>query len=166
MIYLIRHAKPTLAGVLLGSTDSPLAAAHITESALQVEAVLSSPLLRANKTAELLFPHHPIHVIPELAERCMGHWEARRWAEVEDEWPELAAKAAADWFGTTPPGGEPWHTFKMRVTNAWNKIPKSVATAIVAHVGVNAVLWHLSTGGDIAHFKQEYEEVIPIALPD
>ena len=46
------------------------------------------------------------------------------------------------------------------------KIPKILATGIVAHVGVNAVLWNLATGGDIAQFKQEYEEVIPIALPD
>ncbi len=165
MIYLIRHARPTLAGVLLGSTDSPLASGiHIPASVLKVDIVISSPLSRALKTAELMFPNQPITIIPELAERCLGHWETKRWAEVEEEWPELAAKAIADWFGTTPPGGEPWHTFKTRVTNAWRSLPKTSPTAVVAHVGVNAVLWHLATGGDLTQFHQEYEEVISIDL--
>jgi broad specificity phosphatase PhoE len=164
MIHLIRHARPTLAGVLLGSTDSPLASVNIAESKLQVDRVISSPLSRALKTAQQMFPQHEITVLPDLAERCLGHWETKRWAEVEEEWPELAAKATADWFGTTPPGGEPWHAFRTRVTNTWKTMSKVNSTAIVAHVGVNAVLWHLATGGDLSQFQQEYEEVISIDL--
>ena len=135
-------------------------------SLLRVDRVLASPLTRAFRTAELLYPGVRISVVPELAERGMGEWEQKRWVEVEAEWPELAARASLDWFGTTPPGGEPWNDFIARVECAWRAIPRFGATAIVAHVGVNAVLAHLATGRELVSFQQDYLEVISLALSD
>ena len=56
-IYLIRHAQPTLPGVFLGRTDSPLSAAGHAEagrdlSHLRPSAVYSSPLSRAVESAQ------------------------------------------------------------------------------------------------------------------
>ena len=153
-------------GVLLGSGDVALASEELAPSVLAVDRVLASPLARARRTAELLFPGFAIEFVPELAERGMGEWERKRWAEVEAEWPELAARASLDWFGTTPPGGEPWNDFIARVECAWRAIPRFGATAIVAHVGVNAVLAHLATGRELVSFQQDYLEVISLALSD
>ena len=94
LIYLIRHARPAVTGVLLGSTDVPLAADALAASQLQVNRVFSSPLSRALRTAELMFPRHELTVLPELAERGLGEWEMLPWAALEAGWPALAAPVA------------------------------------------------------------------------
>lgn len=166
LIHLIRHARPAISGVLLGSADVPLATEALNPLALAVDRVLTSPLTRASRTAELLFPNAHIQIVPAFAERALGEWEQKPWAAVEANWPELAARAAADWFATTPPGGEPWSEFAARVEAAWRTISRSGPTAIVAHAGVNAVLRHLATGEAVASFQQDYLEVISLVLPD
>lgn len=166
MIYLIRHGRPTVSGRLLGSSDVPLAETELEPSALEVDRVLTSPLVRARATAEQLFPGAALQVVPELQERHLGAWELKTWGEVELAWPEESAEAMRDWFGMTPPGGESWVEFCIRVEAAWNSIPMQGNTAIVAHAGVNSVLWHLATDGDPGAFRQDYLEVVPLAFPD
>lgn len=166
MIHLIRHGRPALTGVLLGSGDVALASEELAPSMLAVDRVLASPLARARRTAELLFPGFAIAFVPELAERGLGEWEQKRWDDVEAGWPELAARASLDWFGTTPPGGEPWPDFAARVERGWLRVPRDGTTAIVAHAGVNSVLAHLAAGHDIASFQQDYLEVISFAISD
>lgn len=155
-----------MTGVLLGSSDVLLLDEKIGASSLAVDYVVASPLRRARRTAELLFPEAAITVVPELAERGLGEWELKSWKEVEAGWPELASRAGADWFGFTPPAGEPWMDFAARVTSGWRRISHSRATAIVAHVGVNSVLAHLAAGREIASFQQDYLEVISFVLFD
>jgi len=164
VVHLIRHGKPVTTGVLLGSSDVPLMNEDIGPSPINVDRVYTSPLQRALRTAELLFPNCPIAILPELAERGIGEWELRTWAEVQTGWPGLAERASADWLSVTPPGGEPWDLFAARVTRAWDAISKNGSTAIVAHAGVNSVLAHLAGVGDIASFQQNYLEIISIAI--
>lgn len=166
VIHLIRHGRPAISGVLLGSSDIPLAGDVVPPLALPVDSVISSPLRRAIRSAELLFPAMPIVVLPEFAERGLGEWETKSWDEVEAGWPELAAKASVDWFGTTPPGAEPWPDFISRVERGWRSVPKAGSTAIVAHAGVNAVLANLAGARDLMSFRQDYLEVISIAISD
>lgn len=155
-----------MAGVFLGRTDLPLADQTLAPSQLEVDRVFASPLLRARQTAELLFPHREITILAGLAERDFGDWEGKRWDEIEAGWPEQTGLAKADWFGTTPPGGEPWSVFFERVQGVWERLPAAGAAAIVAHAGVNAVLWHLASGANFAAFQQDYGEVISLALSD
>lgn len=166
LIYLIRHAKPVLSGVLLGSTDVPLAVAGLTPFEKPVDRVYCSPLQRAFRTAELLFPGREIATIAAFSERGLGEWETLAWAEVEERWPEAAARASADWFAHPPPGGEPWEAFRHRVRSAWDQLPRNGVTAIVAHAGVNSLLWHFATGNSPLLFQQDYCEVLPIVLSD
>ena len=166
VIYLIRHARPVHAGVMLGQLDSPLAAEDVRESTLHVDRVWTSPLQRASRTAALLFPSHQPVIVPELAERRLGDWDGLSWAEVKASRPEEAARAMEDWFAFTPRGGEPWQEFVARVREAWSTIPREGATAIVAHAGVNAVLYQLATGKDLSSFQQDYGEVTEIVLSD
>lgn len=166
LIHLIRHGRPAITGVLVGCSDTPLASEQLEPSVLEVDRVLASPLGRARRTAELLFPAFALSVVPELSERGLGQWERKRWDQVEEGWPELAAQTSTDWFGATPPGGEPWPDFLARVERGWRRVPPVGTTAIVAHAGVNAVLAHLATGREVASFQQDYLEVISFAVPD
>lgn len=166
MIYLIRHARPVHSGVLLGSMDSPLAVEHLEPSALRVERIWASPLTRARRTAELMFPGRELVIVPGLAERGLGAWEGMSWAEVKERRPTEAALALEDWFGFTPQGGEPWSEFVERVRAVWLSLPREGATAIVAHAGVNSVLHGLATGADVSGFQQDYGEVVEIVVPD
>jgi broad specificity phosphatase PhoE len=166
LIHLIRHGRPIVTGVLLGSSDVGLLNEELAPSTLVVDRVFTSPLQRARRTAELLFPGIELVVVQELAERGMGEWEQKRWDEVKEGWPELAARASLDWFGTTAPGGEPWADFVARVQRGWLGVPRGGTTAIVAHVGVNAVLAYLAVGRDSIGFQQDYLEVISLAVPD
>jgi broad specificity phosphatase PhoE len=165
LIYLIRHARPSITGVMLGQLDPPLCEQAIAPTSFRAATVFASPLRRASETARRLFPHQPVHTLPELAEIGMGQWEGRSWREIEKGWPELASAKLKDWPGVTPPGGETWTDFETRVQQAWNVIRKAAGPiAVVAHAGVNAVLHHLATGSDPRAFQQGYEEVIPLEL--
>jgi broad specificity phosphatase PhoE len=166
LVHLIRHGRPAAAGLLLGSSDVQLADEEIAPSALQVDRVLTSPLVRALRTAQLLFPTAPVSVLPGLAERGLGEWEMKSWKEIQKHWPDLAAQAELDWFQNTPPAGEPWEDFMARVERVWRSVPRSGTTAIVAHAGVNSVLAHLADGREFASFQQNYLEVISLAFFD
>ncbi|MBI2685253.1 MAG: histidine phosphatase family protein [Acidobacteria bacterium] len=163
MIHLIRHARPSVTGVLLGWADVPLADVDVSPFTIDVQYVITSPLLRARRTAELIFPGRQVDIVPALMERGLGDWENLRWSEVEAKWPDLAAK---DWFSVTPPNGESWGIFEDRVRTAWLSMPKCGNVAVVAHAGVNALLHHFITRSDVATFHQDYLETISLAIPN
>ncbi len=160
MVHLIRHGRTTAAGVFVGSTDVELVSEDFGVCGLEVSRVLTSPLRRARRTAELLFPGRELEVVPEWAERDLGGWELKSWKEIVAECPA----AEADWFGVRPPGGEFWGDFVERVTAGWRRVGPADGCAIVAHAGVNAVLRKMLVGGEWASMRQDYLEVISIAV--
>jgi broad specificity phosphatase PhoE len=165
VIHLIRHAEPQVSGVLLGRTDVALRLDALPPAMFAAATVFASPLRRARRTAELLFPNQRLTVLDGLAERDLGDWEGLSWAEVEQGWPELASSASRDWLGTTPPGGEPWDRFVERITLTWHPMRRAQSPiAIVAHAGVNAALAELIAGRKPADFQQAYLEVLTFEL--
>jgi broad specificity phosphatase PhoE len=163
LIYLIRHARPSITGVMLGQLDPPLCEQAIAPAPFTAATVFASPLQRASETARRRFPHQPVHILPDLAEIGMGQWEGKAWEEIETGWPGLASAKLNDWTGVAAPGGETWTDFETRVRRAWSVIRKAAdPIAVVAHAGVNAVLDHLATGSNPRAFQQGYEEVIHI----
>jgi alpha-ribazole phosphatase len=166
LVHLIRHAAPSVSGVILGRSDLPLAHEDIAPSTLRVRSICSSPLQRAHRTAELLFPQRAITIVNDLAEIGMGEWEEQPWEQIEVRWPEMAQAKLRDWAAVTPPGGEPWPSFQERIARAWQSIctlPDPIA--IVAHAGVNAILSQIITGADPFEFAQSYEEGITLEVP-
>jgi probable phosphoglycerate mutase len=150
-------------GVLLGRTDVSLRPAVIPAATFTVATVFASPLRRARRTAELLFPNQPVNILDGLSERDLGDWEGRSWREVQQGWPDLAAAADRDWFATVPPNSEPWSRFVERVGSAWREIRRAEAPcAVVAHAGVNAVLAAWIAGRSPAEFQQKYLEVLTL----
>lgn len=84
-VYLIRHGQTNwnVEGKLQGHTDEPLnedgeSQAHALKAKLEgvsFDAVFSSDLSRASKTAEIIIGSQDIVKDPALRERCMGAWE-------------------------------------------------------------------------------------------
>jgi len=165
-LFLVRHAEPAVADVLLGRTDPPLSEAgrreaHEKLSGLEVELVYSSPLRRCLETAAAI--DAPLRVLDELAEISLGDWDGLSWGEVERLHPELAARKAADWFGVTPPHGEDWRVFVARITQAADMILRGpLPAAIIGHVAANAVIVQHLTGAGPASFNQRYCETIEL----
>ena len=165
VIHLIRHAEPEVSGVLLGRTDVALQVDALPAAVFAVATVFASPLRRARRTAELLFPRQELTILDGLAERDLGDWEGLSWAEVELGWPEVASSASRDWLGTAPPGGEPWGRFVERITLTWHTMRRApTPIAIVAHAGVNAALAELIVGRNPVEFQQAYVEVLTFEL--
>jgi len=160
-LYVVRHAEPEIIGVLLGRTDPPLSAAGRRAAREKlaglphVERVYTSPLLRCEQTAAQI--DAPVLSVENLCEIQLGEWDGLRWTEIEQRYPELAARKVKDWFGVTPPGGEHWESFAARVNSALRMAMEAhVPAAIVAHVAVNAVIAQALTGGDPAAFNQPF----------
>ena len=163
VVHLIRHAKPAIAGVLLGQLDPPLEPGDIPPSSIAAATVFTSPLQRARQTAVKMFPRHSAIVLPDLAEIGMGEWEGKSWREIETTWPELATAKLAGWTTVTPPGGETWKKLEARAGRAWKTICQAEPpVAVVAHVGINGLLYFAATGAPAAEFTQDYCEVITL----
>ena len=164
-LYLVRHAEPGITGVLLGRLDPPLSAtgegmARESLATLDARIVYSSPLRRALETAQLIERAEGVEVLEELTEVGLGAWDGMSWADVELRAPELARRKLDDWFGVTPPGGEPWPAVEKRVARALARIRAGVfPAAVVAHLGINAELARQAAGVDRAAFRQQYCQV-------
>jgi broad specificity phosphatase PhoE len=163
-ILLIRHEEPEMRGKFIGSTDSPLTAegranARAKLGDVPASVVYVSPLRRARETAEVI--DAPQVVIPELAEICFGEWEGLTWQEIQERWPGVACRKVEDWMAVTPPGGECWTDFCIRIDRALERIlagPRPAA--VVAHMVVNAALSARLLGSDPKHFRQQYGEIL------
>jgi broad specificity phosphatase PhoE len=162
-LFLIRHAEPVLTGVFLGcKNDSPLKHPP-ADLDLPVEIAYVSPLTRALQTSAGLAS--PKIVVPDLREIDFGEWGGLNWDEIEHRWPDMAARGHRDWFGMTPPGGEPWEEFSHRVRTALGEILKDPRPkAIVAHGAVNAVIGGELGAIDPRKFKQTYGQVTEFEL--
>ena len=96
-VYLVRHGETawTLTAQHTGRTDLPLngqgerqarqVAARLT--ALRIDRILSSPLQRARRTAELAMPHSGIETDDDLMEWDYGAYEGRRTVDIVAERP-------------------------------------------------------------------------------
>jgi broad specificity phosphatase PhoE len=169
-IYLVRHAEPERADVLLGSTNLPLSSGGRVQAShrlreLSAEIIYSSPLRRALETAARIPLLRPFEVIEELAEISYGAWDGKPWSDIEARYPDLARRKLEDWYGVTPPGGETYEDFRERVTHALSIVLNGPLPAIVvAHAAVNAEIARQLTGQDPAAFHMNYCEIREIEL--
>jgi broad specificity phosphatase PhoE/ribonuclease HI len=150
-LVLVRHGETALTAQkrYSGRGDVPLseqgeaqamaAAARVSGIVREVAAVVSSPLSRCTRTAELIAAQVggvPVTVVPELIECDFGLWEGLTFAEVRDRWPgEMSA-----WLESTsvaPPGGESFQAVAKRVRAALAALRAaypSQSVVVVSHV--------------------------------
>jgi probable phosphoglycerate mutase len=104
-----------------------------------VAAVVTSPLSRCARTAELIAEAAggvPVRIDADLVECDFGKWEGLSFAQVSERWPEemrawLASPAVA------PPGGESFDEVAVRVNRAVQRLRSAYSgerVAVVSHV--------------------------------
>jgi probable phosphoglycerate mutase len=136
-LIVVRHGETRLTRQrrYSGRDDVPLtphgiAQAHATATrvvalAPAVTAVVSSPLARCTRTAELVAAAAgaasgspvPVTTDPDLIECDFGAWEGLTFAEVRQRWPGEMSAWLAD-PAVAPPGGESFRQVAARVSRA------------------------------------------------
>jgi alpha-ribazole phosphatase len=150
-LYLIRHGEIEAAamGKLTGRTDVALSERGVEQarrlaerlSSVRLDAVYSSDLRRACRTAEIIAEHDQAGAQPSAVWReiDMGSWEGRVLSELNDEAPGQLAALFNDPASFEYPGGESFADFATRVRAALDQLllsHPSGAIALVAHGGV------------------------------
>ncbi|MEV8507873.1 bifunctional RNase H/acid phosphatase [Actinoplanes sp. NPDC051475] len=165
-LILVRHGETALTqqGRYSGRGDVPLsdegqaqamaAAGRVAGISRDVAAVVSSPLQRCTRTAELIaaeLGNVAVTVMPELIECDFGDWEGLTFGEVRERWPDEMDR----WLGSTsvaPPGGESFQTVSKRIRGALATLqsayPSSVVV-VVSHVSpIKLILRDALAAGD------------------
>jgi broad specificity phosphatase PhoE len=73
---------------------------------VRIDRIISSPMLRAIETAQMIATGRPVELDERLRELDYGHWEGLTYTEIETRDPELRARWEHDPAGTHAPGGE------------------------------------------------------------
>lgn len=152
-IWLVRHgaAAAVPSGAAIGWSDPPLDATGRRQaelvaaelSAITVERVYSSDLVRARETAEVIASRHrlPIVVSEDLRELNFGSWEGRRLTELWRESPDQARAWEGD-LRRLPAGfGETFVEFETRVQRFAAALRAGGSAIVVGHRGSLAVLY-------------------------
>jgi probable phosphoglycerate mutase len=120
-----------------------------------IVAIYSSDLRRAHDTALALAAATGGAVVPrvELRERAFGCFEGATHAEIEQRWPEEAARWRRREAGFGPGGGEPLADFYARSVGAATALAarhRGQAIALVAHGGVLDCLYRAARRLELA----------------
>jgi len=152
-LLFVRHGQSTwnLEHRWQGQADPPLSehgraqAAQAATAVGTVDAVISSPQMRALETATTIAEHigvGPVQTVDDLRERHAGVWSGRTTREIEAEWP--------GWIdgGRRPDGWEADEELLPRVLGAVDAVVAEFSGAtllVVSHGGVIVTLEdHLS----------------------
>ena len=165
-IILARHGETewNVAEIFRGRTDIELNETGIKQAELlaeylsnaKIDAIYSSPLKRALKTAETIARHHEldINIAPGLIDFNYGKWQGLSNQEVKDKYKELYAEWINHPDGVKMPDGESLDNVSERamrvVTDAITRYEGTVV--LVAHRVVNKVLICTLLGLDNSHF--------------
>lgn len=154
-LHLLRHGAtvsnlmrpPRLQGqhVDLELSDEGRAQAERTAQALAerpIAAIYSSPMQRAQQTAEAVAALHRLSVqtVEELVEVDVGHWENLQWNEIEQSDAENYRRFMEDPVRFGYPGGESLEQVVARVTPAFERLAQQhlgEEIVVVAHRVVN-----------------------------
>ena len=153
-LYLVRHGAtannrakpPRLQG---RRTDPPLsdeglAQARQTGKFLAdspLDAVYSSPLLRARQTAEAIAEPHglAVEVVEDLIEVDVGVWEGRDWDEIQRDDPEAYRGFMTDATVNPYLGGEDLTTVLARAKPAFERLMEENVGRLIVVVAHNVV---------------------------
>ena len=137
-----------------GTQQAKLLAGYLRDT--RIEAVYSSPLKRAVKTAEAIAAEHKlkVEISPELSDMDFGSWQGLPLKEVGEKYPELYAEWLNHPEQLKLPGGETLDDVRKRALGLVNKViaGRRGAVVLVSHRVVNKVLICALLGLDNTHF--------------
>jgi ribonuclease H / adenosylcobalamin/alpha-ribazole phosphatase len=170
---LLRHGQTALSAQrrFAGRGDIPLTDAGRDQAAAAagrlgqrggIDAVVTSPLVRARQTAEAAArtTGAPLEVEEDLAETDFGKWEGLTFAEASARWPdELSA-----WLRSpdiAPPGGESFTSVGHRVSAALGRLlagSQGRTLLLVSHVTpIKTLLCHALLAPPEALFRMHLD---------
>jgi broad specificity phosphatase PhoE len=172
-IILARHGQTAwnVEEVFRGQIDVELNQTGIKQAELlaeylsgqKIEAVYSSPLKRALKTAEAIASRHRlvVEVSPGLIDGDFGQWQGLSLREVKDKYKKLYEQWAQSPQLVEIPGGESLDVVRERALKVVNEViaRHSGAVVLVAHRVVNKVLICALLGLDNSHFWNIKQDV-------
>ncbi|CAN5310852.1 histidine phosphatase family protein [soil metagenome] len=160
-LILVRHGETdwNVARRLQGHTDIALnergeRQAQAVGAALaheSIDAIWSSDLARAHRTALCIAVHHAhltVHLEPLLRERGYGVFEGFRLDELSEHFPSAVADWGGDVLALAPPEGELRRDFHERIAGALMAITAAHAgqtVCVVAHGGVLDVAYRVAS---------------------
>jgi alpha-ribazole phosphatase/probable phosphoglycerate mutase len=100
------------------------------------DAVWSSDLSRARRTAEIAFPNRNVTADPRLREIALGVFEGVARDDLMRHPPPGYAEWKRDPFRNPPPGGETGIAMRARLLDWLGGLPASGRVAAVVHAGV------------------------------
>ncbi|HLZ72060.1 MAG TPA: histidine phosphatase family protein [Dehalococcoidia bacterium] len=179
-LLLLRHAQTAhnRDGLVQGRADNPLSelgqrqAAALAErlSTAPLEAIYSSPLVRARQTAEAIAAPHGLGVAiePDLIEMDIGAMEGLSGAELRERFPEfMKAWLSQDAGGAAMPGGESLAQVQARAMAVVERViarhPAGVA-AVVSHNFVLLTVLCAILGLPLHEFRRLRQGVASLAI--
>jgi len=130
---------------------------------VKIEAVYSSPLKRALKTAEAIARRHrlEVEVSPGLIDCDFGLWQGLSLREVKDKYKKLYEQWAESPQLVKIPGGESLDGVRERALKVVNGViaKHTGAVVLVSHRVVNKVLICALLGLDNSHFWNIRQDV-------
>lgn len=147
-LLVVRHGQSTwnVEHRWQGQADPPLSErgrqqAHTAAASIgTVDAIVSSPQIRAMETAAIIGTHlgvGPIQTLDDLRERSAGEWSGLTTVEIEEKWP--------GWIDSPkrPDGWEEDHQLLARILPAFVRIGAEFPEAtvlVICHGGVIVAL--------------------------
>jgi broad specificity phosphatase PhoE/ribonuclease HI len=182
-LILVRHGETAMTqqGRYSGRGDVPLsdegqaqamaAAGRVAGISRDVAAVVSSPLQRCTRTAELIaaeLGNVTVTVLPELIECDFGDWEGLTFAEVRERWP-AEMDSWLDATSVAPPNGESFQAVAKRVRGAMATLLSaypSQTVVVVSHVSpIKLILRDALAAGD-AFLHRMFLDAAGVSLLD
>jgi len=142
-IDLIRHGDVAAGTRLLGKTDAPLSPlgwqqlrSTMSHKTLSWNKIISSPLQRCSAFAEELANtlSLPLELNAQFEEMNFGHWDGQLFADLyagDDK--EKLLQFMHDPISTTPPAGESYNAFELRVMTAWQGLLSALHEQQIQH---------------------------------
>lgn len=168
VVYLARHGQTewNVAGRRQGRLDSPLTPLGLKQARrnaelLDVDAVFTSPLGRARRTAEILARGLPIQILDDLAELDHGLWSGLTSAEIDAQWPGAREERARDKYTFRFPEGESYADAEVRAGRALAVVRASGAerALVVSHEMVGRMLLRQLGVADALSLRQPSDVV-------
>ena len=165
-IILVRHGETewNVAEIFRGRTDIELNETGIRQAELlaeylskaKIDAIYSSPLRRALKTAEIIAGYHQLDVDINsgLTDFNFGKWQGLSHQEVKNKYRELYAEWINHPERVKMPAGESLDVIRKRAMGVVAKLVANCkgTVALVSHRVVNKVLICALLGLDNTHF--------------
>ena len=132
-------------------------------SSRQIDAIYSSPLKRAVKTAEAIARYHrlAVEIAPALIDYDCGEWQGLLSKEVIDRYPQVHARWVSQPHKVKIPGGESLNDVRKRAVPVVSEIAARHrgTVVLVAHRVVNKVLICALLGLANSHFWNIRQDV-------